>query len=91
MIDPLRRLMPFFALLSFVALIHCGGGAAVGESCSAEGKEGECEDGAVCGKNVEALECLKVCVEKSDCPAGYDCNGTSGSSIKGCRPEDPKK
>ncbi|WP_437947449.1 hypothetical protein WME98_42855 [Sorangium sp. So ce296] len=67
----------------------CGGGAALGEACEDEGADGECEDGAVCGKpdDSAALECLKVCVEQADCPADQECNGISGSDIKGCRPK----
>jgi hypothetical protein len=73
------------ALLSW----GCGGAAALGEGCGEEGVDGECEDGAVCGKpdDGESLECLKTCVEQADCPADQECNGVSGTSLKGCRPK----
>ncbi|MFO0760810.1 MAG: hypothetical protein U0359_30315 [Byssovorax sp.] len=79
----------FLTIFTFIA--GCGGPAKLGEACDAEGQTDVCEDGAVCGKAVDALQCLKICVEKTDCPAGYDCNGVSGSSIKACRPDDTKK
>lgn len=93
-ITPLRlvfSLAAFVSLVASISLAGCGSPAKLGEACDAEGQEGACEDGAVCGKGTDTLQCLKVCVEKSDCPANYDCNGISGSSIKGCRPDDSKK
>ena len=68
----------------------CGGGA-IGDECDEEGAEGECDDGAVCGKPGDddaVLECLKVCEEQADCPADQECNGVEGSSVKGCRTKD---
>ncbi|KYF85871.1 hypothetical protein BE18_01775, partial [Sorangium cellulosum] len=75
-------------VVSALLVWGCGGEAALGEACEDEGADGECEDGAVCGKpdDSAALECLKVCVEQADCPADQECNGISGSSLKGCRP-----
>jgi hypothetical protein len=77
-------------LLAGVMLaLGCGGEAALGEECEVEGAEGECEEGAVCGKpdDTEAPLCLKVCEDQVDCAADEDCNGVSGTSIKGCRPK----
>ncbi|WP_437681518.1 hypothetical protein [Sorangium sp. So ce131] len=67
----------------------CGGEAALGEACEEEGADGECEDGAVCGKpdDSAALQCLKTCVEQTDCLATEECNGIAGSNLKGCRPK----
>ena len=69
----------------------CGGEGALGEECGEEGiQDGECEDGAVCGKpdDGDALACLKVCDEQADCSDDQECNGVSGSDVKGCRPKD---
>lgn len=66
----------------------CGGEAALGEECGESGAEaGECEAGSICGKPDDSgpLECLKVCTDQPDCPEGLECNGVSGSSVKGCR------
>lgn len=64
--------------------------AAQGEACEEEGKvDGECEEGLVCGKQKTTggdLVCLKQCSSQADCASGEDCNGTAGSSLKGCRP-----
>ncbi|WP_437282010.1 hypothetical protein WME90_16050 [Sorangium sp. So ce375] len=67
----------------------CSGEAALGEACEEEGAEGECEGGSVCGKPDDSaeLQCLKTCVEQSDCPADQECNGVSSSDLKGCRPK----
>ena len=78
-------------LLFFASLASCGGGAKLGEACDVEGQDGECEDGAICGKSAESTQCLKACVEQSDCPADHECNGVSGSSVKGCRLKDDTK
>ncbi|AUX22304.1 hypothetical protein SOCEGT47_028050 [Sorangium cellulosum] len=76
-------------VVSGLVVWGCGGGAALGEACDEEGAEGECEDGAVCGKpdDSSVLECLKTCIEQTDCPADQECNGISGSDIKACRPK----
>lgn len=76
--------------LLFGALLASGCGAsALGEACDKEGADGECEDGSICGKpdDTAALQCLKTCVEQTDCPADQECNGISGSALKGCRPK----
>ncbi|WP_437759370.1 hypothetical protein [Sorangium sp. So ce1389] len=67
----------------------CGGESALGEACEEEGADGECEDGSVCGKpdDTAALQCLKTCVEQTDCPSDQECNGITGSDVKGCRPK----
>lgn len=73
----------FVALSSLAA---CGEGS-IGEECDTEGKvDGECDDGAVCGKRGTSLVCLKQCTTQADCSSDEDCNGVSGTSLKGCRP-----
>ena len=65
----------------------CGGVAAVGEACEVAGStDDECEENAICGDDGSgALACLVICVEQTDCASGEECNGVSGSNIKGCR------
>ena len=82
----------FKLLLVTFVLGACGSEGAVGDACGESGAEaGECEEGAVCGKqsdDSEALECLVVCKGDGDCPADRACKGVSGTSIKGCRDKD---
>jgi len=81
------------SLAMAASLTACGGGGAVGEGCDASGEDGQCEDGAVCGKpgDVDALECLVACTAQEDCAADEECNGVEGSSVKGCRSKDGGK
>ena len=67
-----------------------GGGGAVGAGCNQSGGADQCASGGVCGKpsdGTTSLQCLVVCKEQIDCPAGQDCNGVDGSLQKGCRPK----
>lgn len=76
-------------------LLACSSEGKVGEECDESGKvDGECEDGLVCGQSADSsasLKCLKQCTDQSQCAAGEDCNGVSGTSIKGCRPKTSTK
>ena len=90
--EPMSTLSIRVAILGFVTVLAgCGGGAKIGESCSVEGATSECEDGAVCDKDKAGPQCLKICVETTDCPSTYECNGVSGSSIKACHLKDDTK
>ena len=74
----------FVCLFAFA----CGGDAKLGESCDESGKtDGQCESGGVCGKpnDTSGLQCLKICIQQTDCPADQDCNGVDGTTVKGCR------
>lgn len=77
--------------LLLATLSGCGGVAAVGEACDVEGQLDQCEDGAICGKSATAIQCLKVCTSSTDCAADFECNGVSGSNVKGCRLKDTIK
>jgi hypothetical protein len=68
-----------------LALGACGG-ADVGEECEVGGSEDECVSGAVCTNDSEGLRCREICVVKEDCPADFDCNGVTSTSIKSCQP-----
>lgn len=74
--------------LAVMSLVACGGEGALGDACGESGADGECEDGAVCGKesdDSDELVCLKVCNDQDDCDSGEDCNGVDGTNVKGCR------
>lgn len=76
-------------LVAFCLVAACGGEAKLGEECGESGRvDGECEDGAVCGKQSDTTEdlfCIKQCTDDAQCGVGGACNGVSGTSIKGCR------
>jgi hypothetical protein len=78
------------ALWLLVAALGCGG-AELGESCDDEGSTDECVDDAVCTNEDQGAACRALCDIKEDCPAGYDCNGVSSTSLKSCQPDDLKK
>jgi hypothetical protein len=75
-----------------LSIPSCGGEGAVGDACDESGaEEGECEEGALCGKladDSEELECLTICKGDEDCPSDRACKGVSGTDIKGCRAKD---
>lgn len=83
------RKLPFILALLFATIVACGEGSR-GEECEEEGKvDGECDDGLVCGRKTDStsdLVCLKQCTNQGDCASGENCNGVSGTSLKGCRP-----
>jgi hypothetical protein len=57
-------------------------------ACTTSGSTTQCPDGAVCDAvGGAALTCVKVCQTQTDCRADQDCNGTSGSNIKACKPK----
>jgi len=88
-----KRIMLTTVLMLGALLAAACGGAAVGEACGEAGvTDGECEDGAVCGKHSDAdaeLTCLAICTDTSQCAPNEDCNGVAGTNIKGCRLRNP--
>ena len=70
--------------LGALTLAACGGGAAVGESCSRSGSIDECHDGAICDTDLGGSLCLKICADDKDCAGTEACNGVSSSNIKAC-------
>ena len=81
------RSAQLLATVFAIAISACSGAAAIGEACDQSGKtDGQCESGAICGKDTSAATiCLKVCSAQVDCGADRDCNGVEGSNLKGCR------
>jgi hypothetical protein len=82
----------FTAACLLICLASCSGEGAVGDECDESGaEEGECEEGALCGKlsdDSDQLECLTICKGDEDCPSDKSCKGVAGTDIKGCRAKD---
>jgi hypothetical protein len=57
--------------------------------CTFEGTQiKECPQGSVCTSfGTNALVCTAICNGAGDCRDGFECNGTSGSSTKSCKPK----
>ena len=86
----MKNLLAAFSSVVVLVALACGSEGKIGEECGESGKvDGECEDGAVCGqaRTSTALACLKQCTDQAQCGATEDCNGVSGTSVKGCRPK----
>jgi hypothetical protein len=71
-------------LVAFLALSVACGKAELGESCSTKGSIDDCVDGAICDTEGGKTICLKLCVDKPDCPADKECTGVSSSNLKAC-------
>lgn len=83
----IRRMM-LAAMVAGGALVACGGEGDIGEGCDTPGATDECVADAVCTNDSGGgATCREICVEQTDCPTGYNCNGVSGSSIKSCQPD----
>ena len=82
----MKKLVLLAAILAIPLLTPACDGS-VGDSCDEEGVvNGECEEGAVCGKlKGGELRCLKQCQTQADCASNEECNGVSGNNLKGCR------
>lgn len=56
--------------------------------CSFEGASlSECPAGSICsniGNNTQV--CVTTCTAANECREKYECNGTTGSTVKACRP-----
>jgi hypothetical protein len=83
----IRRLLPAAVAAVLLVLIACSGEEQVGGPCDREGlQDGECVINSLCGKDTDgALRCLRICKDKMECPADFDCEGIGNSSFKGCR------
>jgi hypothetical protein len=52
------------------------------------GEVSDCPDGAICDAIAgQAMACVKICAIQSDCRDDQQCNGTTGSSLKACKPK----
>ena len=78
----MHLLMNVLLILSFA----CGSASEIGESCETAGSQDECVKNAICTNDSgDVLACQQSCEEKEECPAGYNCNGISGSNLKSCQ------
>jgi len=82
--------MTWRTLLLIVGVASCSGGAGIGDTCLSTGTTDECVAEAICTDedSGDGSRCRKICTEHSDCDAGENCNGVSGSSTKSCQPKD---
>jgi hypothetical protein len=81
----------FLNLALVVSLLVGCGSAKIGEGCDEIGQSDECEDGAICTNEASGGVCRAVCAGTEGCAAGHTCNGVSGTSVKSCQPDAPKK
>jgi hypothetical protein len=57
-------------------------------ACTTTGTTAGCPEGSICDSVTGAgTTCVRVCKTSSDCRAGIDCNGVSGSNVKACKPK----
>ena len=58
------------------------------QACTTAGEVSDCPDGAICDAiGGQAMACVKICMIQSDCRDDQQCNGTTGSSLKACKPK----
>lgn len=56
--------------------------------CTFEGTQlNECPGGSICTNVGSSLVCAPICTGATGCRDQYECNGTTGSSVKSCRPK----
>jgi len=57
--------------------------------CSAQGSTDGCPEQSVCASisSGPGTECARTCNVQSDCRSDLECNGTTGSSVKVCKPK----
>lgn len=57
--------------------------------CTTAGSTSDCPEGSICASIVggAGTECAKTCTVQGDCRADLECNGTTGSDIKVCKPK----
>ncbi len=73
-------------------VLACGDehpGGTVGDPCEDVGDSSECAGGEICDDlDGGGAYCLKICEDHADSDPDERCNGVSGSSTKGCHPEE---
>jgi hypothetical protein len=57
------------------------------QPCVTPGIRSGCPDGALCDTLGSTPSCTRVCNIQQDCRADLECNGTTGSSLKTCKPK----
>jgi len=57
-------------------------------ACTTPGVRAECPDGSWCDVIAgSTTACTRVCNVQQDCRSDLECNGTSGSGVKTCKPK----
>lgn len=56
--------------------------------CTEAGSQSQCPEGSICDHvATPAFTCVKICKTHDDCRSDQECNGTSGSNVKACKPK----
>ena len=57
--------------------------------CTVQGSADGCPEGSVCDDlaGTESFVCSRTCKQQTDCRADLECNGTTGSAVKICKPK----
>jgi hypothetical protein len=57
--------------------------------CSTAGSTNGCPEQSVCASisGGSGTECARICNVQTDCRSDLECNGTTGSSVKVCKPK----
>lgn len=87
----MQRMRSFRHLVLVLTLLAGCGSAEIGEECDDVGESDECEDGAICTNEASGAICRAMCADTADCSLGHACNGVSGTNVKSCQPDEPKK
>jgi hypothetical protein len=86
----MRAFLNLTWVVSLFLLVGCGS-AKIGEKCDDIGQTDDCEDGAICTNEASGGICRAICTETVNCAPGHACNGVSGTNVKSCQPDQPKK
>jgi hypothetical protein len=55
--------------------------------CNTAGSDAGCPSGSMCAvyPSGSSTNCIQLCTMQSDCRSGYNCNGITNTSVKGCQ------
>jgi hypothetical protein len=77
--------MRILALALLLGLMLGCGRSDIGEECDTLASTDECESGAFCSADSAGTVCRKSCIVQTDCGAGENCSGISGTNRKSCQ------
>ena len=57
-------------------------------ACTIPGVRAECPEGSLCDSvSGTGMTCTRICTQQTDCRSDLECNGTTGSGAKTCKPK----
>jgi hypothetical protein len=57
-------------------------------ACTTPGVRAECPEGSLCDSvSGTGMTCTRICTQQTDCRSDLECNGTTGSGAKTCKPK----